>query len=237
MTLPRIILGDTETTGLPPDGWKYVPGRPFPPSYRCCEIAWIELDDHLNVIDSHESLIDPQAPIPEGASAIHGITDRDVWTAPTLAEYKEAYADKLQGDIILIAHKADFDRPFFEEVFNVTGDFCTLALSRYALPTIKNHKLQTLREVLKVVSSGQAHRAMGDLDVLRACLMKLIPGARNGIRPYLNTPVRMLSVMPLGEHKGKPITMVPRAYREYMLREHHDMHPDMRYTLEQLRDI
>lgn len=234
---PRILIGDTETTGLPPQGWKYTPGCEFPPTYRCCEIAWIEVDEHLNIIDQHESLIDPQAPIPAVTTGFHGITDKDVWAAPTLAEYKQVYADKLQGPIVLIAHKADFDEPFFREVFDVQSTFCTLALARFALPKLTNHKLQTIREVLKIDSKGTAHRAMGDLDVLRQFLLKVIPGSGRDFRQHLDTPIRMLSVMPLGQYKGWPISMVPNQYREYMLREHTDMHPDMRYTLEQLRGI
>lgn len=236
MTAPlRIVIGDTETSGLPPPGWKK--GDPFPESYRCCEIAWIELDEHLNVLQSDDSFIDPECRIPAEVSKIHGITNKDTHTAPTLDEYAQLVKGRIDGPVVLVAHNAKFDLPFFEKVFDVQQTFCTLALARASLPNAKNHKLQTLRELLKVEVDGTAHRAMGDLEVLRAMLLKLIPGSGRDFRKHLDTPVRMLSVMPIGKFKGLPILSVPGGYRAWMLSEMKDMHIDLRYTLEQLKGL
>ncbi len=231
----RILIGDTETTGLPPKGWKREDG--FPETYRCVEMAWMEVDDQLNVLRTGDTLIDPLCAIPPGATEIHGIRDDQVLTAPTLDEYRDVVlGDYAKEPCVLIAHNVSFDFPFFAEVFNVQKTFCTLALARHVLPRAKNHKLQTLREALGIQSDGAAHRAAGDLDVLRQMLLKLIPGAGRGIQQHLDTPVRMLSVMPFGKHKGWPIGLVPKPYRDWLLMQD-NIGDDLRYTLEEIRDL
>ena len=220
----RYILGDTETTGLPP-------------SYRCCEIAWIEIDSDLRIIAQEETLIDPEIPIPPEVSAIHGIYDKDVRNAPTLKEYKDwILKDRLSGPVTLIAHQASFDSPFFRELVNVEKDFCTLAFSRFLWPLAKNHKLQTLREEFGIKVEAAAHSALGDLVVLLELLKIQLQSAGQTLEQACAVGPRTLSVMPFGAHKGKAMSSVPSGYREWLLKQP-DTHQDIKHTLSQLRGI
>jgi DNA polymerase III epsilon subunit-like protein len=56
------------------------------------------------------SLINPQAPIDPQARAIHGITDEELATAPTLPEIWEQFLTCLDGKTTIITYNADFDR-------------------------------------------------------------------------------------------------------------------------------
>ena len=115
----KLMLIDTETTGVTA-------------ADKVCEIAWLEIDEDLNIINSETSLIDPERPIPSGASAVNGITDRMVIGAPTLDEYIDI-SDNPFGDpdTLFIAHNAPFDMKFIKKYIHPTSrELCTLRLAR-----------------------------------------------------------------------------------------------------------
>lgn len=64
------------------------------------EIAWLRINDKLEVIDEFQSLVNPERPIDPGAFAIHGISEEDVAWSPTLA----MIAEKITWPVYMIAH-------------------------------------------------------------------------------------------------------------------------------------
>lgn len=218
----RYFIGDTETTGLA--GAKVV------------EIAFVEIDPYsLDVLKEWQSLIDPQIPITEGASKIHGIYDHHVLQEPTIEEYvSEIMGGRIEDPCTLIAHNVKFDAPFFAPVMNVQRTFCTLALARRLMPTgPANHKLGTLAEYLGI-PAGEAHRAMSDVTTVNGLLRHLTAKAGQDLLGLLSVPRSVVYIMPFGDYKGEPLMSLPTSYRLWLLTSA-NIDDDLRYSLMQLR--
>ena len=91
------LILDTETTGLGP----------------VAEIVEIGI---VNVWGGvvFESLIKPASPIPEAATAIHGISNADVANAPTWADVHDRIADIIRGRTVAI-YNAAYDVRLIEQ--------------------------------------------------------------------------------------------------------------------------
>ncbi|MER6534668.1 3'-5' exonuclease [Streptomyces sp900105755] len=89
---PACVILDTETTGLHD-------------SARIVEIAVLGVDGSTLL----NSLVNPGAPIPAEATAIHGITDSMVAAAPTFSDLLVPLTRALQGRRIVIYNR-DFDK-------------------------------------------------------------------------------------------------------------------------------
>jgi len=209
----RIIVGDTETSGLSKkDG--------------ICELGFIEINHDLEVIANWHSLIDPECPITPSASGVHGIVDADVEFEPTMPEAMGILEEKfgLFDQVLLIAHNAPFDRRFLAPYWGIVNTICTLALARKVFPDAPDHKLMTLRFYLNLEVDMKgvegAHRAMEDTLVLFALLKRLIEETGYDLYELLGHAVRPAKVthMPFGEHKGKLLGDVPVKYREWLLK-------------------
>lgn len=77
------------------------------------EIAVVTLDIHREPIQAWHSLVNAPRPIPADATRMHGITDRDVASAPTMAQLAGTLWPPLAGRV-LVAHKAAFDSGFLD---------------------------------------------------------------------------------------------------------------------------
>lgn len=103
----RLIILDTETTGL------------SPAEGRIVEIAAVEmLDGKLTGREFHH-LLNPEHPISEEITEITGINDAMVAGKPTFADIAQAFIDFVGNDK-LVVHNAEFDRAFLDfEFFNI----------------------------------------------------------------------------------------------------------------------
>lgn len=223
--MTKFYICDSETSGLK--------------NAKAVEVAFVEVDPQtLEIKQSWQSLIDPEIPIPPGASHIHGIYDHHVLTAPTMEEFVSVVLNgPLEGDAVLVAHNATYDRPFFEPILNIKQTFCTLALARRLFPKPPpngpaNHRLGTLAEYLGL-QAGEAHRAMSDVLTVHQMLLKLLPGTGKTLAQHLDVPRHTIYTMPFGEHKGQPLASLPQSYRTWLLTVTVD--EDLRYSLMQLR--
>jgi len=164
----RIVVFDTETTGLSPS------------TDHVLEIAAVATEGGRET-GRFETLVDPGVPIPPELTAIHGITDDMVRGQPSFAEAGRAFLD-FAGESILAAHNAPYDmamlyRPLLDAGLEPAGnpviDTCRLARRLIEAP---NYQLSTLAEVLGIPLDG-AHRAMPDVlacsALLQACLARL----------------------------------------------------------------
>jgi DNA polymerase III subunit epsilon len=160
---------DVETTGLSAAS-----------GHRVCEVALLRYRGG-KVLDSFESLIDPQRSISPGASAVNGLSDFQVNGQPVFGQIAERVQTILDG-AVLVAHNAPFDLSFLAAEWRrlrwpprlgFTVD--TLLLARRLYNFRRNNLVEVARSLR--VRIDQEHRAMGDvwttLRVLQVMLADL----------------------------------------------------------------
>ena len=89
---------DIETTGVKPGG------------DRITEIA-VVLFDEKKIVDSYQSLVNPECSIPPNITQITGITNQMVADAPKFYEIAKAVVEITKG-AIFVAHNVGFDYGF-----------------------------------------------------------------------------------------------------------------------------
>ncbi len=154
--LSQIVAIDVETTGLSPN------------RDRIVEVALVGLDKSANPDWSWQSLINPGRQIPAQATAIHGITSREVAAAPAFSDLSDEILQSLQGKI-LMAHNLQFDAQFLRAEIRRSGrkmpalhGVDTLDLARrYGWRAGSSHRLGDLCRQYGIQTSN-LHRALGD---------------------------------------------------------------------------
>ena len=227
--ITRYILGDTETTGTKEGA-------------KACEIGWIELDEQAQWTTQVDSLLDPEIPISYGAMGIHDITNEMVAGSPTIEEFfsvddPSCYGKRIQADrVVLIGHRVSFDRRFIEPFIDgEIQELCTLRWIRNLYPDMDDHKLSTAKYALGLrKNAGDAHRVMADVWVTYDLLLHLL--AKTGttlaeLTERSQAPM-LIHTMPMGKHKGQPMSEVPRSYLDWALRNMQDLDQDQRFTFE-----
>ncbi len=205
----RLIYYDTETTGVKAE------------KDRIIEIAAYDPVQNREF----EMLINPGVPIPQEASAIHGITDEMVASAPSFAEVGAQFIAFCEGDIALVAHNNDnFDRHFLTHECKRHAlelpEFPmidSLKWARKYRPDLPRHSLQFLRQIYGV-EENNAHRALDDVVVLYQVFSAMIDDLSvETILDLLNN--QETDVMPFGKHQGKPLSEVPPSYFAWLKKE------------------
>ncbi len=87
---------------------------------RIVEISYLKIfpDGHR---ESKNMRINPECHIPEGSTAVHGITDQDVANSPKFKEVAHTVAQDLQGSDIAGFNSNRFDIPLLAEEFERAG--------------------------------------------------------------------------------------------------------------------
>ena len=151
---PRgLIAIDLETTGL------------SPLVDRIIEVAAMKITPtHSEVF---QSLVNPEIAIPQHTTDIHHITDEMVINAPKSELVLRGLLD-FMGELPIVAHNAKFDLGFivmgFQKWHLAIGNndiYCSCKLARHTHMEIKNHKLATLVQELKIPLVNH-HRAFDD---------------------------------------------------------------------------
>lgn len=219
-------FADCETTGVTP-------------ADKMVELAFAITTPDLEIIEADQSLIDPQIPIPSGASAVHHITNKMVECEPTIEEYMEMknYPLNTSEPMLFIAHNAAFDfRYFGPYLHEQTQVFCTLRLARKLFPELDSHKLQALRYSLDLPDvDGDAHRADADVEMLmnfvRYCM--LVTGKTvEELAEFAQQPIQV-EKLGFGKHKGKALKDVPLDYWQWLLKQD-NVDPDLRASVVKL---
>jgi len=164
---------DCETTGTDVAGDEIV------------SLALIQLDRDGREESRYTVLVRPSEPIPEEATAVHGISDGDVEQAPRFAQIAGELLARL-GDAVFVAHNASFDLGMLHHAFAREGIVyqpgavaCTLEAFRLLEPLAENHRLQSICDRRGVVLAD-AHDAMNDVCATAALLRVLLD---EGIAP------------------------------------------------------
>lgn len=152
-------------------------------------------------VDVWESLINPQAFIPQNIQSLTGIRPEMVCQQPPFAELATEIARELEGKIF-VAHNARFDYGFLKASFKRVGiDFkpkvlCTVKLSRLLFPQQARHNLDTIISAHGLQISSR-HRALGDADLLlqfwQVCEAKL---GREALKAAVNQLIGDASLPP-----------------------------------------
>ena len=110
----RAVVVDVETTGLVPNVDRIVSVAALK-----VDFAALRKSDQLQG-ESFVALYDPDRPIPEDATRVHGLTDADVAGKPKFADEARDLRAFI-GELPLIAHNLKFDRGFLAAEFKRAG--------------------------------------------------------------------------------------------------------------------
>lgn len=204
-----------------------------------CDLAFIEIDEELEILSTYESLIDPCQRIVPAAQAIHGITNEMVADQPTMAELIERDGNRFAvEDLILIGHNVQFDCRMLADVLpaNYTK-VCTLRMARNLWTELKkdeeNHKLGTLA-IMFGLESGPAHRAMGDavtcLNLLRYITRAAKVTSFKNLIQLGTSPLSLETRINFGKHEGMRLRELPISYVQWICNQQ-SMDPDLRAAL------
>lgn len=132
---------------------------------RITEVG-IVLFDGEKIIDSFESLVNPERSIPWEITRITGISNEMVQTAPKFFEIAKEIVE-ITKDAIFVAHNVGFDYGFLRKEFAALGftfsrkKLCTVRLMRKVFPGFRSYSLGNLIERYGI-SVENRHRAMAD---------------------------------------------------------------------------
>ncbi len=171
----REIVLDTETTGLD-----------VKTGDRLVEIAGLEIVNHLATGKIYHQYINPERDMPNGAFAIHGLSEKFLADKPVFADIARGFLDFI-GDSCLVIHNAAFDIDFLNhELAQV--DRCagisiatnrvvdTLELARRKNPFGPNSLDALCRRYNVDNSSRTLHGALLDCELLAEVYLELIGG-------------------------------------------------------------
>lgn len=173
----REIVLDTETTGLNP-----LQGD------RIVEIGCVEVVNYVATNATYHAYLNPERPVPEEATRVHGLTDAFLSDKPVFAEEAERFLSFI-GDSTLIIHNASFDVGFLNAELKRLGlrliqnarVVDTLSLARRLFPGAPA-SLDALCKRFSIDSSSRnVHGALLDAQLLSSVYLELRGGRQPGL--------------------------------------------------------
>lgn len=161
-----VIVLDLETTGLDHR------------TERILEVGAVRMENG-EVVDTYETLVNPEAPIRHSSFNIHGISEDMVQDAPTIDQVLPQVLEFV-GDLPFVAHNAIFDYSFLNEackrlyekrLSNLRID--TFEIFRVVFPDEPSHGLSALLAKFGF-DSDVKHRALDDARNLALVYPKLL---------------------------------------------------------------
>ena len=167
----EFVVFDLETTGLSAG------------SDRITEIGAVKVRGG-EIVDVFNTFVNPGRHIPEKITQLTSITDAMVKDAPDEGEALKLWEQFCPENAILVAHNADFDCSFMSAAYarqqkpfrNTYID--TVTISRSLYKELKNHKLDTVAEHLKV-GEFHHHRACDDAETLAKIFLRMMQDMRD----------------------------------------------------------
>ncbi len=176
----RYAIVDLETTG----------GRAA--RHRVTEVG-IVIFDGEKIVETYETLVNPECSIPRGITEITGITMDMVADAPRFHEVAKRIVELTEG-AIFVAHNARFDYSFLRAEFERLGytfsrkQLCTVRLARKAFPGLKSYSLGKLIEHFGITVDAR-HRALADAAATTELLQRIL--GRRGSEDEIKTMVNL----------------------------------------------
>ena len=171
----RYAVVDVETTGGSYGG-----------GHRMTEIAIYEVRGGV-VEDEYRTLLNPGRTIPRHISALTGINNRMVSSAPFFDHVAPDVLERLEGRVF-VAHNARFDwswvsRQLAEAIGEVPNveRLCTVKMARRLLPRLRRRNLDAVARHFGI-DLADRHRAYGDALATARILIRLLDEAgRQGL--------------------------------------------------------
>ena len=169
------VVVDVETTGL------------SAARHRVTELAMVRLAPlegaNWRVMDSFQSLVNPEQFIPPFITQHTGITNAMVYGKPTFGEIIpeiNGFIAKLSAPT-LAGHNVNFDHGFLTHSFERAGEIflpaqgllCTCRLARRLLPQLRSKSLKSVQDYFGIRNPRQ-HRALGDAEATANILARFI---------------------------------------------------------------
>ncbi len=147
--MQTFVALDIETTGFNPEKDQII------------EFAAVKFNQN-EILDTYQSLINPEQEIPSLISHITGIQQSNIVGSPALEQIKEEIT-KFIGPHPIVGHNIDFDVTFLiQKGLPLKNDlYDTLQLSSILLPGLPSYSLDTLGRILKIKHINK-HRALSD---------------------------------------------------------------------------
>jgi DNA polymerase III subunit epsilon len=145
----------------------------------------IVLHDGNKIVDRFESLVNPQASIPQYIQVLTGIYPDMVKDAPLFSAIAGRVFDLLK-DAVFVAHHVNFDYSFLKYQLESAGyeletkKLCTVRLSRKVFPGLHSYSLGKLCAELGITIENR-HRAGGDADATVLLFEKILQTDSQGI--------------------------------------------------------
>jgi DNA polymerase III subunit epsilon len=161
-------------------------------SSKITEIA-IYKHDGTKIIDSFDTLVNPEMPIPEFISRLTGIHDDMVENAPKFYEIAKQIIEFTE-DCIFVAHNVGFDYGIIRHEFKLLGydyrkaHLCTVRASRYVIPDHESYSLGKLTKALGIQLVGR-HRAKGDAEATAHLFTLLHQTDSKGLQTFIQEEV------------------------------------------------
>lgn len=175
--MTRLIVLDTETTGLDP-----LLG------HRLVEVGCVELVNYIPSGKTFHHYVNPERDVPPDATRIHGITGEFLKDKPIFAEIVGDFLDFIQNDPLVI-HNAAFDMSFLNaelkrcgyESMPVDRAVDTVQIARKKFPGAPAN-LDALCKRFGIDLSGRnLHGALLDARLLADVYLELIGGKQPGL--------------------------------------------------------
>ncbi|MBS0624141.1 MAG: DUF3820 family protein [Verrucomicrobia bacterium] len=219
----QFVCLDTELTGLDPD------------ADRVMEIA-VARFTLCDILDSWETLIDPEHPISEGAQKVHHISVEMIQGKPKIAEVLPHLSELLKGQWI-VGHAINFDLQMLQKEAE-RSQFALLVPPDRVIDTLRlarhygdspNNSLETLAKHFNV-EIGKTHRAMDDVMMNISVFRHLVHRFKTlkDIQKVLDHPIQM-KYMPLGKYKGRLFSEIPLTYLKWAVTMEFDQ--DLLYSI------
>lgn len=160
----QFVIFDVETTGLNPTYEKIT------------EIGAVKIIDG-KIKDKFSCLVNPRKPIPSNITVLTGISDDMVKDSPDETTVIPNFLEFCK-DSILVAHNAPFDIRFITSAasrLNLSTELQyidTVPICRSIFPTLRNHKLDTIVNHLKLGEFNH-HRAYDDAEILAQIFLEI----------------------------------------------------------------
>jgi DNA polymerase-3 subunit epsilon len=175
----RIIVLDTETTGLEPKQ-----------GHRLIEVGALEMVNRRLTGKSFHEYVQPERDVPLEAQAVHGITEEFLQDKPLFAAIAEQFLDFIRGAELVI-HNAPFDLGFLDNELAIVGkaagrsypkiaDICkitdSLKLARQKHPGQKNNLDALCRRYGISNAHRELHGALLDSEILAEVYLTMTGG-------------------------------------------------------------
>jgi DNA polymerase III epsilon subunit family exonuclease len=170
-----LVIFDLETTGLDPREDAII------------EIGGIKIKGG-EVLEEFSTLVNPYREISPQITALTGITNEELVSAPSIKTVLPQFLDFF-SDCILVAHNAEFDMSFLTSTCAQHGyqlywpSFCTLKMCRALLPELPSKSLDALAQHYQLKFEAR-HRSIGDIKVTVEVLRRLLESQGNHLRNW-----------------------------------------------------